>query len=257
MDFRSKSSLARLLALLCLWILPAAASAQTYTYSIYVDSDARADTGCNEGAVAGAEVRLDVTASGGLSPQVLQVARSRCSSGAFGAAANIGGGYPVGADNGVAGSDVIELADDLSQLASPGSPSLVFSIVATSTSGQDTLLTVDGSPGGAPIALGLPAVAIPLLGVPALILMALLLMLVGSRVARRRALWRVLALVSLLSGVAVAANFIVDGQVGDWSGVAPLATDPAGDASSGESAIDLRAFFAAIENDRVYMRVDV
>ena len=257
MDFRSKSSLARLLALLCLWILPAAASAQTYTYSIYVDSDARADTGCNEGAVAGAEVRLDVTASGGLTPQVLQVARSRCSSGAFGAAANIGGGYPVGADNGVAGSDVIELADDLSQLASPGSPSLVFSIVATSTSGQDTLLTVDGSPGGAPIALGLPAVAIPVLGVPALILMALLLMLVGSRVARRRALWRVLALVSLLSGVAVAANFIVDGQVGDWSGVAPLATDPAGDASSGESAIDLRAFFAAIENDRVYMRVDV
>src|SRR5690606_25604716 len=36
-----------------------------------------------------------------------------------------------------------------------------------------------------------------------------------------------------------------------------LATDPAGDSSSGESAIDLRAFFAAIENNRVFMRIDV
>ncbi|SFN50622.1 Ig-like domain-containing protein [Dokdonella immobilis] len=257
MESRSKGSLARLVALLCLWILPAAAAAQTYTYSIYVDSDARPDTGCNEDPVAGAEVRLDVTASGGLAPQVVQVGRARCSSGAFGSAANIGGGYPVGADNGVAGSDVIELADDLAQLGSPGSPSLVFSIVATSATGQDSLLTTTGVPGAPPITLGLPAVAIPLLGVPALILMALLLMLVGARVARRRALWRVLALISLLSGGAMAANFIVDGQVGDWNGVAALATDPAGDASSGESAIDLRAFFAAIENDRVYMRIDV
>ena len=87
--------------------------------------------------------------------------------------------------------------------------------------------------------------------------MAVLLAMVGARMARRRNLWRVLALLSLLSGVAIAANFVVDGQVGDWNGVAPLATDAAGDASSGESAIDLRAFFAAIENGRVYMRVDV
>jgi large repetitive protein len=257
MEKKSKGTLAVLLAVLCLLFAPAGASAQTYTYSIYVDSDARASTGCSEGPVAGAEVRLRVTASGGLTPQVQQVTRARCSGAVFGSDAVIAGSYPVGADNGTAGSDVIELADDLSQLISNGSPSLVYSIVATSSTGEDVLLTSNGAPGGPPIALGLPAVAIPLLGIPALILMAVLLGMVGMRVARRRGLWRLTALLSLVSGVALAANFVVDGQVGDWSGVAPLATDPSGDASSGESAIDLRAFFAAIENNRVFMRVDV
>ena len=39
--------------------------------------------------------------------------------------------------------------------------------------------------------------------------------------------------------IAVAANFAADGQVGDWAGSNPPATDPAGDATSGESAIDI------------------
>ena len=256
-EFKSKGWFVLFLATLCLWAVPAVAWAQTYSYSVYVDADARPSTGCAEGPVFGAEVRLEVTASGGLTPQVVQVTRARCEGGLFGASSVIGGGYPVGTDNGSAGSDVIELADGLSQLGGNASPSLLFSIVATSAAGQDTLLSADGSASGPPIALGLPAVAIPLLGMPALILMAVLLGLVGARVSRRRSLWRVVALLSLLSGVAVAANFIVDGQVGDWNGAPALANDPAGDASSGESAIDLRAFFAAIENDRVYMRIDV
>jgi hypothetical protein len=255
---RSRAYLAILFAALSFMLLPACALAQsTYDYSVYVDSDANPATGCNEGPVSGAEVRLHVTANGGLNPQVVQVARARCSGATFGAESTIAGNYAVGVDNGVAGSDVIELSDSLSQLASAGSPSLVFSIVATSARGQDSLLTSNGAPDGSPIALGLEILPIPLLGIPALVLMILLVGLVGARMARRRTLWRVVALLSLISGVALAANFVVDGQVGDWSGVSPLATDPAGDATSGESAIDLRAFFAAIENGRVFMRVDV
>lgn len=257
METMSRGRLAVLFAWLCMLLLPTAAWAQTYTYSIYVNSDANAATGCAEGPVTGAEVRLQVTATGGQTPEVQQVTRARCSGGLFGASSAIAGPYPVGADNGIAGSDVIELADSLLELSSSGSPSLIFSIVATSSSGQDDLLTSNGEIGGPLIGLGLPAVQLPLLGAPALLLMAVLLVVVGVRVARRRGLWRLMALVSLLSGVAIAANFVVDGQVGDWNGIAPLATDPVGDASSGESAIDLRAFFAAIENGRVYMRVDV
>jgi hypothetical protein len=252
MEFKSKGWLTLFLTTLCLCAIPAGAWAQNYSYSIYVDSDARASTGCVEGLAVGAEVRLEVTASGGLAPQVLQVARARCESGLFGAPTTIGGGYPVGIDNGTEGTDVIELADEFSVLAGNGSPSLVFSIIARSAAGEDTLLSSDA----APIALGLPAVAIPLLGIPALILLAVVLGLVGARMSRRK-LWRVVALLSLLSGAAVAANFIVDGQVGDWNGVSALATDPAGDSSSGESAIDLRAFFGAIENNRVFLRIDV
>ena len=255
---RSRGFLAALLVALSLWVLPAVAMAQsTYDYSVYVDSDANPATGCNEGPSVGAEVRLHVTATGGLNPQVTQVARARCTGAAFGSETTIAGNYAVGADNGTSGTDVIELSDQLSQLAAQGSPSLLFSIVANSATGEDSLLTSDGSPSGTPIALGLEIRAIPLLGVPALILMALLIGVVGARMVRRRAMWRVMALVFLFSGVALAANFIVDGQVGDWNGVSSLATDPAGDATSGESAIDLRTFFAAIENDRVFMRIDV
>ena len=251
---RSKGFFAALFVAMSLWVLPATAMAQsTYDYSVYVDSDANPATGCSDGPVAGAEVRLHVTATGGLNPQVTQVARARCTGGSFGVETSIGGNYAVGTDNGIAGTDVIELSDQLSQLAAHGSPSLLFSIVANSATGQDSLLGTDG----APIALGLEIRAIPLLGVPALILLALLVAVIGARMVRRRAIWRVMALVFLVSGVALAANFVVDGQVGDWSGVSPLATDPAGDSTSGESAIDLRTFFAAIENDRVFMRIDV
>ncbi|HPG94596.1 MAG TPA: Ig-like domain-containing protein, partial [Dokdonella sp.] len=258
MESKSKGSFALFLAALCLSAMPTVASAQTYNYSVYVDSDARPSTGCNEGPVAGSEVRLQVTASSGLAPQVLQVTRARCAGGAFVADGVIGGNYPVGTDNGTAGGDVIELSDSLGQfLIGGGSPSLHFSVVANSATGEDSLLSTDGSVGGPPITLGLPAIPIPVLGIPALILMAILIAIVGARVARRRGLWRVVALVFLTSGIALAANFVVDGQVGDWNGVSPLATDPAGDSTSGESAIDLRAFFAAIENNRVFMRIDV
>src|SRR5690606_29381463 len=230
--------------------VPSSAIAQlTYDYSVYVDSDANPGSGCTIGPVSGAEVRLRVTASGGLTPQVVQVTRARCAGGAFTGEIVIAGSSAVGTDNGLVGSDVIELSDALSQLTRPGAPSLLFSIVATSAAGEDVLVSSDSTVGGPPIGLALAATAIPMLGIPALILMALLVAMLGARVARRRGLLRVAAMIFLFSGIALAANFVVDGQVGDWSGASPLANDPAGDSTSGESAIDLRAFFAAIENE--------
>ena len=258
MKSRWKGCLAWLMASVCVVIAPASAWSQsTYDYSLYVDADANPGSGCNAGPVSGAEIRLRVTASGGVAPQVLQVTRERCTGGTFSGVSTIAGSYPVGADNGIAGSDVIELSDALNEWGVGSSPSLLFSVVATSDAGEDDLLRADGAPGGPLIGLPLQAVTLPMLGIPLLILMVVLLGMAGARVVRRRALWRVVGLLSLLSGVAIAANFVVDGQVGDWSGVSPLATDPAGDATSGESAIDLRAFFAAIENGRVFLRIDV
>ncbi len=257
MESRSKGWRELLFAALCLWLAPSSALAQTYDYTIYVDADAQVTTGCSESLVSGAEVRLQVTASGGASPQVLSVTQAACAGGVFAGGTTIDGGYPVGVDNGIAGTDVIELASALADLPNGNSNSLLFSIVATSAAGQDSLLSSDGSPGGPPIGVGLPPIPVPLLGLPVLIVLAMLIVLVGARVARRRALWQVAALFSLFSGVALAAHFLVDGQVGDWSGVPARATDPAGDASSGESAIDLRAFYAAIEGDQLFLRLDV
>ncbi|MBS0582880.1 MAG: IPT/TIG domain-containing protein, partial [Proteobacteria bacterium] len=61
---------------------------------------------------------------------------------------------------------------------------------------------------------------------------------------------RMLAGLVLVSGVAGAAIF-------NWSGFAPLATDPAGDTTSGESAIDLRYLYATLSGSNLYFRVDV
>ena len=63
--------------------------AQTYTYSIYVDADNSAATGCSVslpgGNIAGAESVLTATINAGSPPQVAQVTRSTCAGGSFGA----------------------------------------------------------------------------------------------------------------------------------------------------------------------------
>jgi hypothetical protein len=232
-----------------------AASAQTYTYSVYVDGDLNSGSGCTVPQMSGADARLEVSVSGGSSPQVVSVTRSNCSGASFPAGTSIGGGYPVGLNNGVGTADVIELSDTISSLQLNNSGGLRLAVVAQSATGTDELTTT--APGAGPIVLGLPALPIPFLTFPVLLVLAGLVAFFGARRARRTAIWRTLSLFFVASGMVIAANFIVDGQVGDWNGVSPLATDPPGDATSGESAIDLTTFFGAHENGRVYLRIDV
>jgi len=85
----------RLAAFALLLGLAAPVMAQTYSYSIYVDTDNSAGTGCSvvssSGTINGAEVQLQVTATGGLSPQIVGVTRAVCA----------GGGYPRFCVNGL------------------------------------------------------------------------------------------------------------------------------------------------------------
>ncbi|WP_257385095.1 tandem-95 repeat protein [Tahibacter caeni] len=231
-----------------------AVGAQTYSYSIYVDGDLNAGSGCTVPQMTGADARLDVSVSGGTSPQVVSVTRSVCNGSSFPAGAAIGGGYPVGLNNGVGGADVIELSDAISSLQINNSAGLRLAVVAQSAAGTDDLVTTAS---GGPIILGLPALPIPFLTFPVLLMLVGLVAFFGARRARRAAVWRTLSLFFVASGMVFAANFVVDGQVSDWNGVPPLATDPAGDATSGESAIDVTALFGAIENGRVFLRIDV
>ncbi len=232
-----------------------AASAQTYTYSVYVDGDLNSGSGCTVPQMSGADARLEVSVSGGSSPQVVSVTRSNCAGASFPAGTSIGGGYPVGLNNGVGAADVIELSDAISSLQLNNSGGLRLAVVAQSAAGTDDLTTT--APGAGPIILGLPALPIPFLTFPVLLILAGLVAFLGARRARRTAIWRTLSLFFVASGMVIAANFIVDGQVSDWNGVSPLATDPPGDATSGESAIDLTRLFGAYENGRVYLRLDV
>ncbi|WP_166653908.1 Ig-like domain-containing protein, partial [Tahibacter aquaticus] len=248
-----RAALAAVAFLLAL-VATTTASAQTYTYSVYVDGDLSPASGCTVPAMTGADSRLEVDVSGGVSPQVVAVRRATCVGAGFSAATPIGGGYAVGLNNGVSGADVIELADAMTSLRIGNSGGLRLAVVAQSAAGQDDLLTTTG---GGPIVLGLPALPIPFLTWPMLLVMLGLVAFFGARRVKHTAAWRTLSLFFIACGIAIAANFAADGQVGDWAGTTPLATDPAGDATSGESAIDITTLFGAYENERVYLRIDV
>jgi len=247
---------AMLLAVVCFF--PLAASAQN-TYNIYVDTDGAA-TGCNVvlpgGTFTGADRRLQATATSGTSPQVTSVTFSLCTAGSFGPGAVVGGGYPVGLNNGVGGSDVIEMSASVAALFA-GASSARIGVAAIGPNGSDILFTVNGTPTAAPFGTSV-TYSIPMFGLGGMLLLGLVLLVAAKRAGRHRLTVRMLAVGLLLtSGIAIAANFVVDGQVGDWAGVAAAANDPAGDASDGSANLDLRAGFIATENGVTFFRLDV
>jgi large repetitive protein len=246
-------------ALLLVLVLPASALAQTYTHSALIDSDNDAMTGCTAttaaGSVSGVELRVTASVSA-FPPQVDSVTREVCTGGVFGAPVAIGGGYPVALNTGVGGADAIEMAFAVSSLPGVGTEDWQVAFQSESALGADQMgpVTVAGI-GIAPPAVQLPALSrAGLIGLA--ILMAVLLMW-GAR--RHRGMLSVLLMCASLSfvGLAWAANFITDGDLSDWIGEAPVATDPNGDSTSGQDNIDLVAGFIARESGQIFLRVDV
>ncbi len=242
---------ARLLALAGLSVA-AAVPAQDYRYHVYVDRDVNAATGCTvvhgPTTVSGAEARLTAEVTG---TTVTLVSGADCSGGSFGAASATGGPHAVGLNNGTGGADVIELSAPRSLFGSGGVVRVAVVAENAAATTSDGLTTL---PGGAPILLGLVQVAIPTLGFAGL----LLLIVAVFVVARRRLRLGMATLGALLmAGGMWAANFVSDGAVGDWAGVAELANDPTGDGSGPDVGADIVALFAAEENGRVFARIDV
>jgi hypothetical protein len=251
-------SLARALVLFAGLICIATAHAQSYTYSVYIDTDNNSATGCTVnspgGALPGIESILAISVTAGTSPTVNSVTRSRCSGGVMGAPVAEGNGaVSVGA--GIGGTTSVEISDALINLAPPSATALRLYVAAQSALGSDVLLTTTGAASGSSIVLPLQpgggtTTPTPMIGIPAALLLVALLLALGSRAARKRMIKPMMLGLVLLSGVASAAIF-------NWSGFSPLATDPAGDSTSGESAIDLRYFFAASATGNAYFRMDV
>ena len=249
----------RLFALVVLFSA-STAFAQSYTYSVYIDADNNPSTGCSVslpgGTLTGAETVLTATINAGSPPQVASVTSSTCSGGSFGAPVPVGiAAVSVGAGTG--GGTEIEISAATASLVAPSATTVRLYVVARSANGSDVLLNTTGAAGGAPILFAVntpippgPVIPAPLFGVPAIALLILALLALGSRAARRRWMKRVLAGFVLLSGVAGAAIF-------NWAGINPLVTDPTGDSTSGETAIDLRAFYTALLNGNRYFRIDV
>jgi hypothetical protein len=231
------------------------AAAQSYDHSAYLDLDNNPATGCSvvtaAGTVSGAEARISATVAG-TPPMVIGVARADCTGGMFGAPQTVGGNYAVGLDNGTGGSDVVEIATSLAGLGQ-GGPALV-TFVSTSAAGADQASGLVQLPGGGVVVPVVP-VLVPATGIIALLAIAGLVLIL----ARRHPAFgsSVVLLLMLGAGVVWAANFVADGQVGDWAGVSPLATDLSDDATSGETRIEITAVFAATEAGKLFLRVDV
>ena len=241
-------------------LLTVAAQAQTNSYSVLIDSDRSAVTGCSftppgTPAIAGSERLLTATLDTA-STQIIDVTLQRCVGGAFDTPTSlIALGYPLGLNNGTTGGDVIELDVPLSTL-DPGDTALLRLVyVASDSTGSDVIATTTGQAGAGDILLGLP-VSIPALSLFGLVVLAALVLVLAWR--RRRLGGGVSSLYLLLfAGVVMAINFISDGDVSDWAGASPRATDLVGDASNGNTGIDLLAGFAALENNRLFFRMDV
>ena len=244
-------------ALVC--VMPIA-TAQT-TYSVFIDTDGSATSGCDVtypgGVVRGAEVRFDIPVTLGASPQVGQFRQSTCGGGSFVPGPLLGTPYVAGTNNGLFGSDVIELQVVQTTLPGLSAPALRFAVAAEGGGASDVLLTRTGANDGGPVVLGIPTLPIPTMGALGLVLLGVLVLVVGARKARSRLRVMLAGGLLLVSGVVLATSFIADGQVNDWAGATPLATDPAGDPTNGSVALDLRALFGAIDGGMLTVRVDV
>ncbi len=234
------------------------------TFSTYADTDNDPTTGCTVtlpgGTFQGAELRVQVTATTGGAPAVTGVAQANCAAGVFGANTTIGGGSPVGLNLGTSGADVVEFAVPLTSFFGPGGGTARVGFAGENAGGSDVMFTSTGAQGGSPMLLGSAPLAIPLFGIGGMALLAAVLMVVGMRASRAR-LRRVMQMsaVSLLlvCGVALAANFVVDGQIGDWAGETVRGNDPAADSTNASAAIDLRAAYYGVEGARAFFRLDV
>jgi hypothetical protein len=247
--------------------LPAwADDATDYTYTVLFDTDNNPATGCNvpvddetaSTTFLGAERLVAVTVTRtGADGLVTGITVQSCVDGTFGAAQEVSaGGWPVGKGNGVDGGDVIEGFVPATALGAGGLARVAFT-ASRATPGSDMMLsTADG----APILFALP-VYVPTLSTAGL---ALCVLLLGGGALwalrrRRRAHQAALVAVALMAGVATATplTIVMDGQVGDWGALPPVATDPTYDSSNADPAEDLVAGFLTTDGTRVYFRVDV
>jgi hypothetical protein len=253
------------LLLLTVGFASAASAAATSDFKIYLDLDNDQATGCPllptlSASFTTAEEILDVTVNVGATRSIAGVTRLVCNPSthlfvagtAPAAAIGQGLGTPVGATP----SDVIETALPLTGTGAGKQVRIGFTSIFNGNNATDQLLTLNGTPGGAPITVQLIP-DVPALGSWGLLLLALLLtgsacLMIRRRGHRRAAL--LLLVLALSGGIAWAAGLVVDGNPADWTGIAAtIATDVPGDAAANA---DIVKAFAALQTNTLYLRID-
>lgn len=213
------------LSLLLGWAAPGNAA----QFIVLIDSDTNTGTGCQSNipaAIDGVEFRIIATVADTPNPATVEsVTLERCQANMFGSPSVIGGGQPLGVDNGVSGSDVIEFAlgEALIQSALTSGSALIH-FGSTGPGGSGAVLSASYSY----TATGSTA-AIPSLSDSAVIALALALAVLGWRRKGRAAHFGItLILVCTSGGLLIGAQFSADGNIDDWMGTLPLAQHPGG-----------------------------
>jgi len=236
--------------------------AQTADFDVLIDTDRNAASGCSvtpPGGTALDGFEHRIRASVNLATfQVDALEQAECAGSGFGAPSPVAGfsvPYPLALNTGIGGADAVELAVARTALGASNLSLLRLAFVAGNGTGSDVLATTDGGAGG-PIIFGLP-VQIPALSIWGL--GALVVILLGLAWMAHRRMGRVGAVmaVMLVTTAAWAMAFALDGDLSDWGGRAPNATDPGGDATDGSAAIDLVAGFAVLDGGDLFFRMDV
>ncbi len=233
------------------------AQAGSSTVNLLLDLDRNGATGCTVnlagGSMTGVERVYSALASTTTSSAtVLRLERRICTGGVLGAPEIYDAGtWPVGMGNGQGGMAVIEASLPLAAFT-PGVQPLARVSTDNGSGGED----VSASFNIVWAAADNGAVPVPLSPALLLALAAVLALLAAQALRRGTVAGRFLGMlaVCLVSGLVLAATAIRDGQIGDWAGVAPALTDPAGDAPPNA---DLVAVFFQNDANQLYLRYDL
>jgi len=237
--------------------------AQTVDHEVLLDLDLNAATSCTVTPaggtpISGIDARLRATVDSDLL-QVVALETERCAGAAFSAPVPVGDvavPYPVATNVGIGGGDAVELAATRNALGADGSALIGLTFTGDNGAGSDVLATVDGTSGSGQILFGLP-VQIPTLSMIGLFVLIGALLILAALAHRRMGRIGSVIAVMLVATAAWAMSFAIDGDVSDWTGMAPIAQDAGGDATDGSASADIVAAFAALDGDRLVFRVDV
>jgi hypothetical protein len=221
-------------------------------FSIYIDSDLDPVTGCGN---QGIEVLIEASTSPAPQYIVDSLQVSTCVNGVMGPPVAAPAGFTIGLDNGIAGSDVVEIAVALNLLGLDGTEVINAGVVLTAPGSTDTVIPLPGLDLVTGELIPEPPVKIPSLTTMGLVLLTALLALAGLYYLPGN-VRGVAVLLVFVSGVLLAqtVRFVADGQVGDWAGRSPAAASPGG---SGSPLSEVRQLFFATQGPELFVRMDI
>jgi hypothetical protein len=234
----------------------------TYTYRALIDVDNNVSTGGQVTIVQKGElphqeqgidyiVRVSFEDTTGMLYNIV-IDRYNSSLSTFETIHADGSFYQKGRGDGFGGSDVVEFMASRSLL---GNPTGVMRVIyhASISSGNDYTAAFLYNAGQGPQ-------LVPTLNTWGMLSFLFLLGGAGIYVLRKKYSLRVLSFILMVMlgvGIAWAATIVIDGQVTDWAGIAPLVTDSMGDSSNDDRNEDIRAGYMTSDSVNFYFRMDV